>query len=131
MEDIKEKAKEQGFVETIYGRRIHTKDINARNYMQRSFAERAAINAPIQGSAADVIKLAMIDVHKFLQEKYPDVRMLLQIHDELLFEVSNDQCDVFEKDIKKIMEQAPQKRIAMSVFPVVETGRGYNWDEAH
>ena len=99
--------------------------------MQRSFAERAAINAPIQGSAADVIKLAMIDAHKFLKQKYPSVKMLLQIHDELLFEVPNDLCDNFEKDIKRIMEQAPLKRADLLVLPIVEAGRGHNWDEAH
>jgi len=80
---------------------------------------------------ADVIKLAMIDAHHFIKQKYPSVKMMLQIHDELLFEVPNDLCDAFEKDIKRIMEQAPQKRAHLSVSPVAEVGRGHNWDEAH
>ncbi|MEM6603410.1 MAG: DNA polymerase I [Pseudomonadota bacterium] len=130
MDVTKERAKQQGYVETLYGRPIYIKDIQTRNYMQRSFAERAAINAPIQGTAADVIKLAMIDVYKYLM-RHSNIKMLLQIHDELLFEVPEGEIALFSEKVKTIMEAAPLKRHNLTVKPIVEVGCGKNWDEAH
>ena len=133
MDDMKEMAKEKGHVYTPFGRKIHIKDIQTRNFAQRSFAQRMAINAPIQGSAADMIKCSMIKVHKLLQEQFRECKLLLQIHDELVFEIPQNNLENFSSNIKTIMEQAP-----FEIFPnqdkfplVVEVGHGKDWDEAH
>lgn len=131
MEQTKILAKDKGYVETLFGRRIHIKEIDARNFALRANAERAAINAPIQGSAADIIKLAMIDSDKFIAHQFSDAKLLLQIHDELLFEVPTEKTEIFCQKIKKIMENAPLDYRNFTVKPVVETGFGKNWDEAH
>ena len=125
MQRTRQVALEQGFVETILGRRLYTPDIAARNMMIRKAAERAAINAPLQGSAADIIKMAMIEVDKMLPQA--QAKMLLQVHDELLFEVDRDAADELAPKLAEVMQSV----VEISVPLVVEVGQGNNWDEAH
>ncbi len=125
MERTRQVAREQGFVETILGRRLYTPDINASNKMIKQGAERAAINAPLQGSAADIIKMAMIEVEKMLPKD--QAKMLLQVHDELVFEVDEEIADELAKKLAEVMQSV----LKISVPLVVEVGRGNNWDEAH
>ena len=125
MQRTRQVALEQGFVETITGRRLYTPDIDARNMMVRKGAERAAINAPLQGSAAEIIKMAMIEVNKILPKD--QAKLLLQVHDELVFEVDEAVADQLAEQIKSVME----KVVTLSVPLVVEVGKGLNWDEAH
>ena len=125
MQRTRQVALEQGFVETITGRRLYTPDIDARNMMVRKGAERAAINAPLQGSAAEIIKMAMIEVNKILPKD--QAKLLLQVHDELVFEVDEAVADQLAEQIKDVM----QKVVTLSVPLVVEVGKGNNWDEAH
>lgn len=120
-------AREKGYVETIMGRRRYLKDINSNNAVVRSFAERNAINAPVQGSAADVIKLAMIKVNKALKEKQLKTKMLLQVHDELVFEVPTSELEQVKPIIKKAMEGAAKLAVPLEV----EMDEGNNWLEAH
>lgn len=119
-------AREKGYVETILGRRRYLRDINARNYVVRSHAERNAVNAPIQGSAADIIKIAMINLHKILQKDFK-TKMLLQVHDELVFEVPKNEIEIVKPIIKETMEKA----VDFVVPLVVEIGTGNNWFQAH
>jgi DNA polymerase-1 len=109
------------------GRRRYIRDINSRNATVRGFAERNAINAPIQGSAADMIKVAMINIHAWLKENHPQTRMILQVHDELLFDVPKEELERVEPRILKHMEQA----LPLKVPVLVESGHGRNWLEAH
>ncbi|WP_180060975.1 DNA polymerase I [Acinetobacter sp. YH12124] len=125
MQRTRQVALEQGFVETILGRRLYTPDIAARNIMVRKAAERAAINAPLQGSAADIIKMAMIEVDKMLPQA--QAKMLLQVHDELVFEVDADAADELAPKLAEVMQSV----VEISVPLVVEVGKGNNWDEAH
>ena len=125
MQRTRQVALEQGYVETITGRRLYTPDIDARNMMVRKGAERAAINAPLQGSAAEIIKMAMIEVDKILPKD--QAKLLLQVHDELVFEVDEAIADQLAEQIKDVM----QKVCTLSVPLVVEVGKGNNWDEAH
>ncbi|MCX5469662.1 DNA polymerase I [Acinetobacter nematophilus] len=125
MQRTRQVALEQGFVETITGRRLYTPDIDARNMMVRKGAERAAINAPLQGSAAEIIKMAMIEVDKILPKD--QAKLLLQVHDELVFEVDEAVADQVAEQIKDVM----QKVVTLSVPLVVEVGQGKNWGEAH
>ena len=125
MQRTRQVALEQGFVETILGRRLYTPDIAARNMMVRKAAERAAINAPLQGSAADIIKMAMIEVDKMLPQA--QAKMLLQVHDELVFEVDRDAADELAPKLAEVMQSV----VEISVPLVVEVGQGNNWDEAH
>ncbi|WP_287908365.1 DNA polymerase I [Acinetobacter sp.] len=125
MQRTRQVALEQGFVETITGRRLYTPDIDARNMMVRKGAERAAINAPLQGSAAEIIKMAMIEVDKILPKD--QAKLLLQVHDELVFEVDEAVADQMAEQIKDVM----QKVVTLSVPLVVEVGQGKNWGEAH
>ena len=125
MERTRQVAREQGFVETILGRRLYTPDINASNKMVKQAAERAAINAPLQGSAADIIKMAMIEVEKMLPKN--QAKMLLQVHDELVFEVDEAIADDLAKKLADVMQSV----LKISVPLVVEIGKGNNWDEAH
>ncbi|WP_296277659.1 DNA polymerase I [uncultured Acinetobacter sp.] len=125
MQRTRQVALEQGFVETITGRRLYTPDIDARNMMVRKGAERAAINAPLQGSAAEIIKMAMIEVNKILP--HDQAKLLLQVHDELVFEVDEAIADQLAEQIQDVM----QKVVTLSVPLVVEVGKGNNWDEAH
>ena len=122
-----EQAREKGFVETIMGRKRMLNDINSRNAVVRGYAERNAINAPIQGSAADIIKLAMIHVNKAFKKQNFKSKMLLQVHDELVFDVHKSEVDILKKLIKDKMEQA----VSLTVPLVVEVGQGVDWLEAH
>ena len=122
-----EKARENEFTETILGRRRYLKDINSRNGMLRAMAERNAINAPIQGSAADIIKKAMIDVQREMEQKQLQSKMLLQVHDELVFDMHKSEEEMLKKLVKKNMEQAVQLRVPL----IVDLGEGNNWLEAH
>ena len=125
MQRTRQVALEQGFVETILGRRLYTPEIDARNMMIRKAAERAAINAPLQGSAADIIKMAMIEVDKMLPKD--QAKMLLQVHDELVFEVDADIADDLAPKLAEVMQSV----LEISVPLLVEVGKGNNWDEAH
>jgi len=131
MEKARELCRRTGFVETLFGRRIHLPQINDKNHMRRNYAERQAINAPVQGSAADIIKRAMIRVPAALEGAKLDARMLLQVHDELLFEVPNDQVDRTIEVVAAVMESATAPRLELNVPLVVDSGVGDNWDEAH
>ena len=125
MERTRQIAREQGFVETILGRRLYTPDIMASNKMIKQAAERAAINAPLQGSAADIIKMAMIAVDQMLPKD--QAKMLLQVHDELVFEVDESIADELASKLADVMQSVLQ----ISVPLLVEVGKGRNWDEAH
>ncbi|AZN65090.1 MAG: DNA polymerase I [Pseudomonadales bacterium RIFCSPHIGHO2_12_FULL_40_16] len=125
MERTRQIAREQGFVETILGRRLYTPDIMASNKMIKQAAERAAINAPLQGSAADIIKMAMVAVDQMLPKD--QAKMLLQVHDELVFEVDEAIADELAPQLAKVMQLV----LNISVPLVVEVGKGRNWDEAH
>ena len=125
MQRTRQVALEQGFIETITGRRLYTPDIDARNMMVRKAAERAAINAPLQGSAADIIKMAMIEVDKILPQD--QAKLLLQVHDELVFEVDADIADDLAEQLREVMQSV----IKLSVPLIVDVGQGQNWDEAH
>ena len=120
-------ARENGYVQTVLGRRRYLKDINSQNAIVRGGAERNAVNAPIQGSAADIIKIAMINIHKKLTSENWKSKMLLQVHDELVFDVHNSELEKIQPMIKHKMEQA----FKLDVPLVVELGRGENWLEAH
>ena len=126
MHDIREKAKAQGYVETLFGRRLYLPDINSSNGMRRKAAERVAINAPMQGTAADIIKRAMIQLDQKLQND-PDIAMIMQVHDELVFEVRSEKVAFFREQIKQHMEAAAELVVPL----IVEVGVGQNWDEAH
>lgn len=127
MESTKQKAKELGYVETLFGRRLYLPQINASNGMLRQAAERTAINAPMQGSAADIIKIAMIETQKWLDQDKPDCHMVMQVHDELVFEVAVDKVDEYSAKISEIMSKA----VEISVPLVVDVGVGDNWEQAH
>lgn len=127
METTKEKAKDLGYVETLFGRRLYLPEINASNGMRRQAAERTAINAPMQGSAADIIKIAMIDIHQWIKSEKPDCFMVMQVHDELVFEVAEDKVDEYQKVIEELMTNA----VELSVPLIVDIGVGDNWEQAH
>ena len=127
METTKEFARENGFVTTLFGRRVHVPSLREKNPARRNFGERAAINAPLQGSAADIIKRAMIRIPAALEAKRLSARMLLQVHDELLFDVPEAEIDKTAAVVKDVMEDAAH----LSVPLTVDTGIGDNWDEAH
>ena len=127
MADQVQKAKELGYVETILHRKRHLKDINSANFVVKAHAERNAVNAPIQGSAADVIKLAMIKIDQKLKDLNLKTKMLLQVHDELVFDVHNSELEKIKPMIKHEMENA----FKMDVPLDVEIGVGKNWLEAH
>ena len=124
-------AKTNLFVETIFKRKINIRGITDKNFALRGFAERQAINAPIQGSAADIIKLAMIEIHNEINMKNIDAKMLLQVHDELIFEVENKKQDDLINKVKNIMESVHLKYKKFSVPLIVDYGFGNNWGEAH
>lgn len=131
MESAREECRTNGFVTTLFGRRIHLPMINDKNPMRRNYAERQAINAPVQGSAADIIKRAMIRVPAALRAANLDALMLLQVHDELLFEVPESQMDETVRVVGAVMENAALPGLTLSVPLVVDAGFGDNWDEAH
>ena len=120
-------AREQGYVETLFGRRLYLPEINARNKMRAQAAERTAINAPMQGTAADIIKRAMLSVDGWLQAEKPDARMIMQVHDELVFEVASGEVAAVSEKICQLMSQAAELAVPL----LVEAGTGDNWDEAH
>lgn len=127
MERTREQAREQGYVETVFGRRLYLNEIRSRNQAQRAGAERAAINAPMQGTAADIIKRAMITVDAWLAPRAERARMIMQVHDELVFEVDADFVDTLLQSVKELMQDAAELRVPL----VVDAGIGANWDEAH
>ncbi len=131
MENTKAIARDQGYVETLFGRRCTVPGIMEKNGAMRAFAERQAINAPIQGSAADIMRRAMIRMPEALAASGLDARMLLQVHDELVFEVRENQADDLAAIAGKVMEHACEPAIALSVPLVVDSGAGLNWDVAH
>ena len=125
--EAKELAKKNLFVETIRGRKLHVAAINDSNGLRRQAAERAAINAPLQGSAADIIKKAMIDVDKWIGGENPDIRMIMQVHDELIFEVKKEFADEAISEIVNLMESSVELKIPL----IVDANMGTNWNEAH
>ncbi len=127
MDNIREQAKEQGYVETLFVRRLYLHEIKLRNAARRQYAERTAINAPMQGTAADIIKIAMLNTHQWLQDKQSANKMIMQVHDELVFEVAEPQINDFSNAIRDIMCSATQLNVPL----IVDIGVGDNWDEAH
>jgi DNA polymerase-1 len=127
MDDSINQAREQEYVETILGRRRYLRDINSRNITTRGFAERNAINAPIQGSAADIIKIAMINIHHWLQKEKLKTKMILQVHDELVFDLLKEEESVVKPKVIELMKSAVLLEVPMEV----EVGVGKNWLEAH
>ena len=127
MEDTRESAKIQGYVETVMGRRLYLPQINAKNKMLQQHALRTAINAPMQGSSADIIKKAMLDVHDWIGENNDNIKMIMQVHDELVFEVNADKADEFSHKIQDLMENAMLLDIPLKV----DVGMGSSWQEAH
>ena len=127
MEDTKQLARDQGYVETVFGRRLYLPDINAKNANVRQYAERTAINAPMQGSAADIIKRAMIRVQEWLAGQGEQCRMIMQVHDELVFEVASGETERFSEEIARLMSAAAELSVALEV----DAGIGDNWHEAH
>ncbi len=127
MDNCIDKAKKDEYVETILGRRRYLRDINSRNQTMRGFAERNAINAPIQGSAADMIKIAMINVHQWMKKENLKSKMILQVHDELVFDAVKEEVELLQKEIPRLMSSAVQLEVPV----VVETGTGNDWLEAH
>ncbi len=127
MDNTRDSASRMGYVETVFGRRLYLPEINARNAQRRQYAERSAINAPMQGTAADIIKRAMIDVHRWLSNEDAGGRMIMQVHDELVFEVDANKVEPFSERVTDIMCAAAE----LSVPLKVDIGSGENWDEAH
>lgn len=127
MQSTREFARENGFVETVYGRRLYLPDINAKNHNVRQYAERTAINAPMQGTAADVIKRAMIEVDSYLRSNVIDARMIMQVHDELVFEVAGSEAEKLQASVCEIMQGVADLAVPL----VVDAARGDNWSAAH
>jgi DNA polymerase-1 len=127
MDRTRELAREQGYVETLFGRRLYLSEINASNGQRRQAAERAAINAPMQGTAADIIKRAMITVDAWLQKSYPDTQLVMQVHDELVLEVPEGQLEAVRDGVRERMSGAAELDVPL----VVDTGSGADWDAAH
>ena len=127
MDNTRKLAKEQGYVETVFGRRLYLPEINSRNGQLRQYAERSAINAPMQGTAADIIKLAMIGVDTWLQSSPVDARLIMQVHDELVVEVRDEEAAAVQKELVRRMSQAASLKVPLKV----DAARGLNWDEAH
>jgi len=127
MDAIRNQAKESGFVETVFGRRLYLPDIDSRNYQRRQYAERSAINAPMQGTAADIIKKAMIDLERRLVEESIDAKIIMQVHDELVLEVKDNSVDAVSEIVTEAMGKAADLDVALKV----DLGVGENWDQAH
>ena len=128
MEESKQFAREHGYVETYFGRRLWLPEISSSNGLRKAGAERAAINAPMQGTAADLIKLAMIEVQQWIDSNSNlKGKIIMQVHDELVFEVPNKEIDIFIKEVPRIMENITKLDIPLTV----EINAGKNWDEAH
>lgn len=127
MDDTRKMAIEQGYVETLFGRRLYLPELKSSNVAHRKYAERAAINAPMQGTAADIIKIAMLNIDKWLKETDSNNKIIMQVHDELVFEVDENQVKSFADNIKKIMCSVTKLDVPL----VVNIGKGYNWNDAH
>ena len=127
MDRTRAEAAERGYVETLFGRRLYLPEINVQNQQRRQAAERTAINAPMQGTAADIIKRAMLAVHDWIEAERPDALMIMQVHDELVFEVAQPEADDVAEAVRIRMEAAAELDVPL----LVEAGRGRNWDEAH
>ncbi|MCZ6827414.1 MAG: DNA polymerase I [Gammaproteobacteria bacterium] len=127
MRDTRQLARDQGFVETVFGRRLYLPEINARNSQRRQYAERSAINAPMQGTAADIIKMAMVQVDDWIQRDATDIRLLMQVHDELVLEVPESRVEAASERIGELMTGAASLNVPLKV----DLGSGANWDEAH
>ena len=127
MENTVKFCRKSGYVNNIFGRRIHFKGINDKNFNVRSFQERAAINAPIQGTAADILKVAMINIKDWIDKENAPIKMIMQVHDELVFEVSKN----FVDDANKMISDQMIKCCTLDVPLVVDIGVGNNWDKAH
>jgi len=127
MDRTREQARSRGYVETVFGRRLYLPEINSRNNQRRQYAERTAINAPMQGSAADIIKRAMIDLHDWIQRSELDVKMIMQVHDELVFEVAEGDVQTAREEIVRRLAGAAELAVPLEV----EAGVGANWEEAH
>ena len=128
METNKAFAYEKGYVETLMGRRLYLSEIRSRNMARRRAAERVAINAPMQGTAADIIKLSMIDLHQWIQDQPKGaIRMIMQVHDELVFEVKKDFVETAQATIKNRMQNAAKLAVPL----IVDIGLGDNWEQAH
>ena len=127
MDQIRILARQQGYVETIFGRRLYLAEINAGNFQRRQAAERTAINAPMQGSAADIIKKAMIDIDKWIQDSGTDAQIIMQVHDELVLEVK----ELHEQKVVEALKHHMSSAAKLIIPLVVETGSGKNWDDAH
>ena len=122
-----QEAKEKKYVTTLLGRRRYLRDIDSRNYTLRGFAERNAINTPIQGSAADIIKLAMVKIYEWINQENLKSKMIMQVHDELVFDIEKEELNLFESKVKTIMEGVVEMKVPLSV----DIGVGKNWLEAH
>lgn len=127
MDETRERAREQGYVSTVFGRRLYLPEIKSRNRQRRQYAERSAINAPMQGTAADIIKRAMLRVDQWLADRRFEARLIMQVHDELVLEVAAEDAEEVAREVARIMNEAA----ALSVPLKVDTGLGNNWDEAH
>jgi DNA polymerase-1 len=126
MDSTRAKAREQGYVETLWGRRLYLPEINSRQIPRQRAAERAAINAPLQGSAADIIKLAMIKLDRWLSESHVDAKMIMQVHDELVFEVAEKDVEVVANRVRKQMAEVVNLHTPLKIA----IGVGGDWDEA-
>jgi len=127
MDSTRAQAHDTGYVETLFGRRLYLPEINSRNAQRRQYAERTAINAPMQGSAADIIKRAMINVHFALKKSELSALMIMQVHDELVFEVDKKHVDKLTELLHQQMESAADLKVPL----LVDIGVGINWEEAH
>ena len=127
MDRTRESAKAKGYVETVFGRRLYLPEINSPNGPRRSGSERAAINAPMQGTAADLIKLSMVKVQQVLDDEKRGTRMIMQVHDELVFEVPEAEVDWVRHEIPRLMAGVAQLKVPL----LAEVGIGPNWDQAH
>ena len=127
MDETREQAKAQGFVETVFGRRLYLPEINSPNGPRRAGAERAAINAPMQGTAADLIKMSMLSVQEALEKADNGVLMIMQVHDELVFELPVDQADWVRTQVPALMASVAQLRVPL----LADVGLGDTWEQAH
>jgi DNA polymerase I len=127
MDDTRQQAKAQGYVETVFGRRLYLPEINSPNGQRRAGAERAAINAPMQGTAADLIKLSMVKVQQVLDAENKATKMIMQVHDELVFEVPQHEVDWLKVEIPRLMAGVADLKVPL----LAEVGVGANWDQAH
>jgi DNA polymerase-1 len=127
MDETRAAAREHGFVETVFGRRLYLPEIRSRNQQLRQYAERSAINAPMQGTAADIVKRAMVAVHGWLLGLQGQARLVMQVHDELVLEVREGAVEAVERGLRERMTAAAELRVPLRV----DIGRGLNWDVAH